>query len=97
VVRVFSHQPLLLSQFSPGDKIRTAHAISPVCWIVHVEFKVHRPRDGLSVSNALLLGQSLPAFIGLPDQIELERFSKMPFVPVCSLLLRTVRLSCPLF
>src|SRR6476661_6630978 len=32
--------------------------------IVRVEFKVQRPRDGLSVSNALLLDQSLPAFIG---------------------------------
>ena len=29
-----------------------------------IEFKVHRLRDGFSVSNALLLGQSLPAFIG---------------------------------
>ena len=29
-----------------------------VCWIVRVEFKVHRLRDGFSVSNALLLGQS---------------------------------------
>jgi hypothetical protein len=35
-----------------------------VCWIVHVEFKLHRLRDGFSVSNVLLLGQSHPAFIG---------------------------------
>jgi hypothetical protein len=35
-----------------------------VGWIVHVQFKVHRLRHGFSVSNALLLEQSLPAFIG---------------------------------
>ncbi len=29
-----------------------------VCWIAHVEFKVHRLRHGFSVGNALLLGQS---------------------------------------
>ena len=56
---------LLLSHFSPGDKIENCSAQSlAVRWIVHVEFKLHRLRDGFSVSNALLLGQSLPAFIG---------------------------------
>src|SRR5260370_5344129 len=55
----------LLSHFSPGDKIENCPAqFLAVCWIVHVDFKVHRLRDGFSVSNALLLGQSLPAFIG---------------------------------
>jgi hypothetical protein len=50
---------------SPGDKIENCSAqFLAVCWIVRVEFKVHRLRDGFSVSNALLLGQSLPAFIG---------------------------------
>ena len=57
--------PFLLWHFSPGDKIENCSAQSlAVCWIVHVEFKVHRSRDGVSVSNALLLDQSLPAFIG---------------------------------
>src|SRR4029450_9189851 len=54
-----------LWHFSPGDEIENCAAqFLAVCWIVRVEFKVHRPRDGLSVSNALLLDQSLPAFIG---------------------------------
>jgi hypothetical protein len=51
----------LLWHFSPGDKIENRPAqFLAVCWIAHVEFKVHRLRDGFSVSNALLLGQSLP-------------------------------------
>jgi hypothetical protein len=57
--------PFLLWHFSPGDKIENCSAqFLAVCWIVRVEFKVHCFRDGFSVSNALLLGQSLPAFIG---------------------------------
>src|SRR5205809_5933445 len=57
--------PFLLSNFFPGHKIQNCSAqFLAVCWIVHVEFKVHRLRDGFSVSNALLLSQSLPAFIG---------------------------------
>jgi hypothetical protein len=60
-----STTPFLLWHFSPGDKIENCPAqFLAVCWIVRVEFKVHRPREGLSVSNALLLDQSLPAFIG---------------------------------
>jgi hypothetical protein len=60
-----STTPFLLWHFSPGDKIENCAAqFLAVCWIVHVEFKVQRPSDGLSVSNALLLDQSLPAFIG---------------------------------
>src|SRR5580765_8934854 len=60
-----STTPFLLWHFSPGDKIENCSAQSlAVCWIVHVEFKVHRPRDGVSVGNALLLDQFLPAFIG---------------------------------
>ena len=48
--------PFLLSHFSPGDKIENCPAqFLAVCWIVHVEFKVHRLRDGFSVSNALVL------------------------------------------
>jgi hypothetical protein len=36
----------LLSHFSPGDKIEKCSAQFPaVCWIVRVEFKVHRLRD----------------------------------------------------
>jgi len=51
-----STTPFLLWHFSPGDKIENCSAqFLAVCWIVRVEFKVHRPRDGLSVSNALLL------------------------------------------
>ena len=60
-----STMPFLLWHFSPGDKIENCPAqFLAVCWIVHVEFKVHRLRDGFSVSNALLLDQSLSAFIG---------------------------------
>jgi len=60
-----STRPFLLRHFSPSDKIENCSAqFLAVCWIVHVDFKVHRFRDGFSVSNALLLGQSLPAFIG---------------------------------
>jgi hypothetical protein len=46
----------LLSHFSPGDKSENCSAqFLAVCWIVCVDFKVHRLRDGFSVSNALLL------------------------------------------
>ena len=55
----------MLWHFSPGDKIENCSAqLLAVCWIVHVEFKVHRLRDSFGVSNALLLGQSLLAFTG---------------------------------
>ena len=57
--------PFLLWHFSLGDKTENCSAqFLAVCWIVHVQFKVHRLRDGFSVSNALLLDQSLPAFVG---------------------------------
>jgi hypothetical protein len=57
--------PFLLSHFSPGDKIENrSGAFLAVCWIVHVAFKLHRLRDGFSVSNALLLSQSFLTFIG---------------------------------
>src|SRR6478672_3842227 len=63
--REFSTTPFLLWHFSPGDKIENCSAqFLAVCWIAHVEFKVHRLRDRFSVRNALLLDQSLPAFIG---------------------------------
>ena len=52
--------PFLLSHFSPGDKIENCSAqFLAVCWIVRVEFKVHRLRDGFSVSNALVLKGSV--------------------------------------
>jgi hypothetical protein len=39
----------LLWHFSPGDKIENCSAqLLAVCWIVRVELKVHRPRDGVS-------------------------------------------------
>jgi hypothetical protein len=57
--------PFLLSHFSLGDKIENCPAqFLAVCWSVHVEFKVHRLRDGSSVGNALLPDQSFPTFIG---------------------------------
>src|SRR3981081_4490186 len=60
-----STTPFLLWHFSLGDKTENCSAqFLAVCWIVHVEFKVHRLRDGFSVSNPLLLSQSLPTFIG---------------------------------
>src|SRR6266550_3282473 len=60
-----STTPFLLWHFSPGDKIENCSAqFLAVCWIAHVEFKVHRLRDRFSVRNPLLLDQSLPAFIG---------------------------------
>ena len=53
----------LLSRFSPGHKIENCPAqFLAVCWIVHVQIKLLRLGHGFSVSNALLLGQSLPAF-----------------------------------
>ena len=76
----------LLWHFSPGDKIENCSAqFLAVCWIVHVEFKVHRPRDGFSVSNALLLDQSLPALIGhhldqIGDGTLLQRCHLLGFV-----------------
>jgi hypothetical protein len=55
-----STMPFLLSHFSPGDKIENCSAqFLAVCWIVHFEFKVHRLRDGFSVSNALVLKGSV--------------------------------------
>ena len=57
--------PFLLWHFAPGDKIENCPAqFLAVCGIVRVEFKVQRLRDGLSVRDALLLDQSLPAFDG---------------------------------
>src|SRR4029077_107376 len=51
-----STRPFLLWRFSPGDKIENCSAqFLAVCRTVRVEFKVHRLRDGFSVSNALLL------------------------------------------
>jgi hypothetical protein len=44
--------PFLLSHFSPGDKIENCSAqFLAVCWIVRVEFKVHRLRDGCSFTG----------------------------------------------
>ena len=91
---------LLLWHFSPGDKIENCPAqFLAVCWFVRVEFKVHRVRDGFSVSNALLLGQSLQRSSAITSiRLERERFSKEP---ICSSLFRcssrTVRLSFALF
>ena len=63
--RAISTTRFLPWRFSPGDKIENCVAqFLAVCWIVHVEFKVHRLRHGFSVSNALLLGESLTALIG---------------------------------
>jgi hypothetical protein len=57
--------PFLLWHFSPGDKTENCSAqFLAVCWTVRVKFKVHRIRDGFSVSNALLPDQSFLAFIG---------------------------------
>ena len=58
--------PFFLWHFSHSHKIKNCSAqFFAVCRIVHVELKLHRLRDGFSVSNALLLGQSLlAAFIG---------------------------------
>ncbi len=49
--------PFLLSHFSPGDKIENCSAqFLAVCWIAHVEFKVHRLRHGFSVSGGERMG-----------------------------------------
>ena len=51
-----STRPFLLWHFSPRHKIENCSAqFLAVCWIVHVEVKVHRLRDGFSVSNTRLL------------------------------------------
>jgi hypothetical protein len=47
----------LPSHFSLGDKIENCSAqFLALCWIVHVEFKVHRLRDGFSVSGGERMG-----------------------------------------
>ena len=49
-----STTPFLVSHFSPSDKIENCPAqFLAVCWIIHVEFKLHRLRHGFSVGNAL--------------------------------------------
>src|SRR6266566_295922 len=49
--------PFLLWHFSPGDKIENCSAqFLAVCWIVHVDFKLHRLRDGFSVSGGERMG-----------------------------------------
>ena len=80
-----STMPFLLSNFSPGDKIENCSAqFLAVRWIVHFQFKVHRLRDGFSVSNALLLDQSVPSFIGYNldkiGEVPEGSFSKKPFL-----------------
>jgi hypothetical protein len=83
-----STMPFLLSHFSPGDKTENRSAqFLAVCWIVRVEFKVHRLRDGFSVSNALLLSQSIPTFIGhnldkIGNGTVLQRCHLFQFVPL---------------
>jgi len=55
-----STTPFLRWHFCPCDKIENCSAqFLAVCWIVHVQFKLHRLRDGFSVSNALLIEQSV--------------------------------------
>ena len=79
--------PFLLSHFSLGDKIENCSAqFLAVCWIVHVEFKVHRLRDGFSVSNARrktarawqrlsqLIAQEVPS---LPEQLQRKLFPSL--------------------
>jgi hypothetical protein len=54
-----STMPFLLSHLSPSDNTQNCPAqFLAVSWIIHVQFKLHRLRDGFSVSNALLRGQS---------------------------------------
>src|SRR5215471_8345570 len=61
----FQSTPFLLSPFTLSDKVEKCSAkFLAVCWFVRINFEVHRLRDGFSKSNALLLGQSLPTFIG---------------------------------
>ena len=96
----FSIMPFLLSHFSLGDKIENCSAqFLAVCWIVHVEFKVHCLRDGFSVSNTLLLANRSQRSSAITSiRLETERFSKDA---ICSSLFRcssrTVRLSFGLF
>jgi len=57
--------PFLLSSFSLGGKFENCSAqFLADFWIVHVKFKVQCLGNGFGVSNALLLGQSLPTLIG---------------------------------
>jgi hypothetical protein len=64
--------PFLPSHFSLGNKIENCSSqFLAVCWIVHVEFKVHRLRDGFTLWSdfddchdeavCVLLATSLPA------------------------------------
>jgi hypothetical protein len=83
-----SIMPASLSPFTFSDKVEKCSAkFLAVCWFVRINFEVHRFRDGFSKSNALLLGQSLPTFVGhnLDKGLETERFS---IAAICSSLFR---------
>src|SRR4029453_4058853 len=57
--------PFCFGIFLPATRSRTARRnFSRSAGLSMSRFKLHRLRDGFSVSNALLFGQSLPAFIG---------------------------------
>ena len=90
----------LLWHFPPGDKIENCPAqFLAVSWIVHVEFKVHRLRDGFSVSNPCCSANRFQRSSAITSiRLERERFSKDA---ICSSLFRcssrTVRLSFALF
>jgi hypothetical protein len=56
MAREISTSPFLLRHFSPGDKIENCSSqFLAVCWIVHVEFKVHHHGVDL-ISDALRFG-----------------------------------------
>ena len=60
-----STKPFLLWHFSSGDKIENCSAqFLAVCWIVHVEFEVHRLRDGFGVSYQRLRGLARRTGVG---------------------------------
>src|SRR5262249_31409472 len=90
-----STMPFLLWHFSPGDKSENCSAqFLAVCWIVHVEFKLHRFRHGFSVSNACCSANRFQRSSAItPIRLETEWFSKEA---ICSSLFRcssrTVRL-----
>jgi hypothetical protein len=68
----------LLWHFSPGEKIQNCSAqFLSVCRIVHVQFKVHRIRDGFSVATPCCSANRSQRSSAITSiRLERERFSK---------------------
>jgi hypothetical protein len=81
-----STTPFLLSHFSPGDKIENCSAqFLAVCWIVRVEFKVHRPpagrqKPGSSSAALSVIGLILLMNLSASPKVILAETSPLPLL-----------------